>query len=70
MTDDELSIWKTLLKTMGYTLEQWNAMTPEQQEKAWNHEIEKSKQLSKSGFARWLTAIDPHDWKKKVRYQN
>lgn len=70
MTDEELKVWKTLLRTMGYTLEQWNAMTPEQQKKAWDRDIEKSKQLSKSGFARWHTAINPKDWKDRKRYQN
>ena len=70
MTDEELRVWKTLLRTMGYTLEQWNAMTPEQQKKAWDHDIENTKQASKSGFARWHTAINPEDWKDRKRYQN
>ena len=68
MTDEELKVWKTLLATMGYTLDQWNAMTPEQQKKAWDRDIEKSKQASKSGFARWHTAINPKDWKDRKRY--
>ena len=67
MTDEELKVWKTLLKTMGYTLEQWNSMTPEQQKKAWDWDVEKSKQSSKSGFARWHTVIDPHDWRNRKR---
>lgn len=67
MTDEELRVWKTLLRTMGYTLEQWNAMTPEQQQKAWQWDVEKSKQSSKSGFARWHTVIDPHDWRNRSR---
>ena len=67
MTDEELKVWKTLLRTMGYTLKQWNAMTPEQQKKAWDWDVEKSKQLSKSGFARWHTVIDPHDWRNRKR---
>lgn len=69
MTDDELKVWKALLATMGYTPEEWDELSPEEQEKAWKAQDELRGQLSKSGFARWLTGVDPKTG-KKFRYQN
>jgi len=67
MTDDELKVWKALLATMGYTPEEWDKLSHEEQEKAWKAQDEMRGQLSKSGFARWLTGIDPKTG-KKFRY--
>ena len=69
MNDDELRVWKALLATMGYTPEEWDKLTPEQQQKEWKAQDDSRQQLSKSGFARWLTGIDPKTG-KKFRYQN
>ena len=69
MNDDELRVWKALLATMGYTLEEWNKLSPEEQDKVWKAQDELRGQLSKSGFARWHTGVDSKTG-KKFRYQN
>ena len=55
---------------MGYTPEEWNKMTPEQQDKIWKqHEDFERNMISKTGFAKYNTAVDPKTG-KKFRYQN
>ena len=69
MTDDELRVWTAMLATLGYTPEEWNKLTPQQQEKVFQTDKMLSKQLSKTGFARWLIRQDPETG-KPIRYQN
>lgn len=69
MTDDELAVWNTMLKILGCTQEEWDKMTPEQQERRMKNNDELSGRLSKTGFARYHTKFDPKTG-KWVRYQN
>lgn len=63
-------IWKLILSQMGYTPEEWDKMTPEEQQKEWKrHEDWEKSLVSKSGFARYHIGIDPKTG-KKYRYQN
>ena len=69
MTDDERITWNTMLGILGYTPEEWDKLSPEQQERAFQANADLSKQLSKSGFAHWQTKKDPKTG-KPIRYQN
>lgn len=69
MTDDERITWNTMLGILGYTPDEWDKLSPEQQERAFQANADLSKQLSKSGFAHWQTKKDPKTG-KLIRYQN
>ena len=67
LSGEDLRIWKTILSQVGFTPEEWEKLTPEQQKKAWK-EFEDDT-ISPSGFARYQTKVDPKTG-KTIRYQN
>ena len=58
-------LWELILKSMGYTKEEWEKLSPEEREKIWNAANEPmSNFASKTGFAKYLT--DPKYLKKTM----
>lgn len=57
MDPEHATIWKQILKDMGYTEEEWNKLTPEQQDKAWKKSEKPA--ISRSGFAGYEPGKEP-----------
>lgn len=73
--DEELSqedkrIWAAILEPMGYTPEEWDELSPEEQDKRWKaYEDYQRGFHTKTGFAQFHTGVDPKTG-KRYRYQN
>lgn len=73
--DEELSqedkrIWAAILEPMGYTPEEWDELSPEEQDKRWKaYEDYQRSFHTKTGFAQFHTGVDPKTG-KRYRYQN
>ena len=61
LTDDELRVWNIVLDQMGYTQEEWDKMTPEQQEKAFKDNPANKVATSRSGFGPSSKTINVYD---------
>ncbi len=64
---EHMRIWAKILDQMGYTQEEWDKLTPEQQDKVWRASEEPV--ISKSGFSPYHIGVDPKTG-KKFKYQN
>ena len=51
LTPSELATWNAILATMGITQKEWDAMTPEQQDKFWAGSPANKPAVSRTGFA-------------------
>ena len=70
LTPEEARIWEIVLNQMGYTTEEWDKLTPEQQEKEFKRSEANNPILSKTGFADAYHAVDPKDHSKRYKIQN
>ena len=70
LTPEEARIWEIVLNQMGYTSEEWDKLTPEQQEKEFKRSEANNPILSRTGFADAFHAVDPKDHSKRYKIKN
>ena len=68
MTPEEKRVWEVLLNQMGYTQEEWDKLTPEEQDKVWKADLSMHDQANKTGFANYTIERDPKTGKLKKYY--
>ena len=65
---EDARIWAIILDQMGYTQDEWDKMTPEQQEKNFNKNLANNPTLTRTGFADYFLGSDPKDRSKIRKY--
>ncbi len=68
LSSEDNKVWQIMLNDMGYTQEQWNALTPEQQEKALKTNPANQPSISRTGFDDVHIGVNPKTG-KKFRYR-
>ena len=69
MTAEEQKVWNLILAQMGFTQEEWDKLTPEKQEEVFKKHPANNPSISKTGFADYLTKIDPETG-EEIKYRN
>lgn len=64
LSPEEKKVWEIVLDQMGYTPEEWDELSPEEQEKVFKQHPANKPATTKTGFSEFLTDIDPKTGKR------